>query len=691
MEFVSEFGCRVFNDMTMRRMLSPEVFESLRRTRKEGRRLEPSIAEPVAAAMLKWAMEQGATHYVHWFQPMTDAAVGKSESFLSPVGDGMAMAEFSSRALVQGEPDASSFPSGGIRNTFEARGYTAWDPTSFVFVKEHTLYIPTAFCGPGGEALDQKTPLLRSMEALSRQAVRLLRLLGDTETQRVIPQVGAEQEYFLLDRARYERRLDLKLCGRTLLGAPPPKTQELDDHYYGRVRLRVSAFMRELDQTLWRLGVAAKTKHNEVAPTQHELACVFDSANLTCDANQLVMETMKVVAKNHDLACLLHEKPFARVNGSGKHNNYSLSTDRGKNLLSPGENPGENPTFLLFMAAFVRGVDRYAAQLRLSTATPNNDHRLGGFEAPPAVISMFLGDGMATLLANCREHGQTLAGRGSVETGVSAMPEVLGDDADRNRTSPLAFTGNKFEFRMVGSSQSIALANIVLNALVADSLEHFADRLEGEADMDAAARALVSETVRTHRRIIFNGNNYSAAWAEEAGRRGLPIINNALDALAVWNDPDTVELFGRYHILSPRECASRFDVMSENYRKIILIEASTLLEMVRRQILPALITSAGKNAGHLAGMRAIGIDNAAIHNYVERLSAAVTALTQLAQNLSDDIGALTDWPEDDKNRYIRDVIRDDMERVREICDEVERVMDRKEWPLPTYTDLMHRV
>ncbi|MEG1849624.1 MAG: glutamine synthetase III, partial [Oscillospiraceae bacterium] len=498
MDFTTEFGAHVFNDAVMRRMLAPEIFESLRRTRKEGRRLEEEIAEPVAAAMLQWAVEQGATHYLHWFQPMTDTAVGKSESFLSPGEDGTALLEFSSRALVQGEPDASSFPSGGIRNTFEARGYTAWDPSSSVFVKDQTLYIPTAFCAPNGESLDHKTPLLRSMDALSTQAVRVLRLLGDRETRRVIPQVGAEQEYFIIDRALYEQRLDLKLCGRTLLGAPPPKTQELDDHYYGRVRLRIAAFMHELDETLWSLGVAAKTKHNEVAPTQHELASVYDSANLTCDANQLIMETMKEVAKRHSLACLLHEKPFARVNGSGKHNNYSLSTDQGKNLLSPGKDPENNLVFLLFMAAVVRGIDCYAPQLRLSAATPNNDHRLGGLEAPPAIISMFLGDSIARLL-ECGGHGR--AQKSAVTTGVTIMPEMLADDADRNRTSPFAFTGNKFEFRMVGSSQSIALTNTTLNAILCDSLNCFAERLEQSDDVERTVRTLCSETMAEHGRI----------------------------------------------------------------------------------------------------------------------------------------------------------------------------------------------
>ncbi|MEG2174630.1 MAG: glutamine synthetase III [Oscillospiraceae bacterium] len=688
MNFLDEFGCQVFNDTVMRRVLSPEIYERLRLTRREGKRLSDTVAQPVASAMLEWALGQGATHYVHWFMPMTDTAVGKSESFLMPGPDGKALAEFSSRALVQGEPDASSFPSGGIRNTFEARGYTAWDPTSPVFVKDRILYIPTAFCSPSGDALDHKTPLLRAMDALSAQAVRVLRLLGDGETQRVIPQVGAEQEYFLVDRALYEQRLDLKLCGRTLLGAPPPKTQELDDHYYGRVRIRVAAFMHELDETLWRLGVAAKTKHNEVAPTQHELACVYDSANVTCDNNQLVMETMKVVAKRQNLACLLHEKPFARVNGSGKHNNFSLSTDKGHNLLSPGASPENNLVFLLFLAAFVRGVDRYGAQLRLSTATPNNDHRLGGFEAPPAMISMFLGDRFANMLRHCGDPCSPPA-ESHVKTGVATMPEVLGDDSDRNRTSPFAFTGNKFEFRMVGSSQSVALANTTLCAILADSLDFFASSLEQTDNITATVHQLCRQTAEQHGRILFNGNNYSPEWVAEAKRRGLPIITNALDAIEVWNDPATRDLFGRFSILSERECRSRYDVMMENYRKIILIEASTLLEMMRRQVIPAVISAAGKSASCLAAIRSVGLNNSILFQHVERLNNAVTSLTEQSQALQRDVCALPCG--EGENRYIRDIIRPDMERLRVLSDTTEQWMDGKDWPMPTYTDLMHRV
>ena len=690
MSFEQDFGCHVFRDEVMKSMLPSEVFVSLQRTRKAGGKLDEAIAGPVAEAMLKWALQQGATHYIHWFQPMTDAAVGKSECFLSPAGDGSAILDFDSRALVQGEPDASSFPSGGIRNTFEARGYTAWDPTSFVFVRDKTLYIPTAFCGPSGVALDQKTPLLRSMEAVSNEAVRVLRLLGWKNVSRVTPMVGAEQEYFLVDRERYEQRLDLKLCGRTLLGAPPPKSQELDDHYFGRVRLRIASFMHELDETLWKLGVAAKTKHNEVAPTQHELATVYDSANLTCDANHLVMETMKVVAKKHGLACLLHEKPFYGVNGSGKHNNYSLCTDQGKNLLSPGEHPENNLTFILFLAAFVRGVDRYATQLRMSTATPGNDCRLGGYEAPPAIISMFLGERYTSLLAKCsnEDHG---SGKRPVSIGVETMPAVLSDDADRNRTSPFAFTGNKFEFRMVGSAQSIALANIVLNALVAESLSFFAARLEQSTEIERTVREIACETYAAHGRIIMNGNNYSQEWQIEAARRGLPVYPDSLSAAAVWQMPETIDLFGRFHIFSELECHSRYEIMLETYRKIALIEARTLLEMVQRQVTPAVIACAGKSAAQLAHLRSVGLDNAALYRYTQRLSKAVSDLFAGVEKLRDDLHALPAEVSEESNRMLRDTIRVDMEALRDISDGVEQVVNAADWPMPTYTDLMHRV
>lgn len=691
MELLDNFGRYVFNDTVMRQRLPKAAYESLRRTRKLGIPLDPSIADTVATCMRDWAVAQGATHYVHWFQPMTDAAAGKSEGFLVPDADGTAILEFSPTALVQGEPDASSFPSGGIRNTFEARGYTAWDPTSSVFVRDKTLYIPTAFCAHSGEALDQKTPLLRSMDAVSTQAVRLLKILGDDTVSRVIPQVGAEQEYFLIDREKYEKRLDLKLCGRTLIGCAPPKSQELDDHYYARVRIRVAAFMQELDQELWKLGIAAKTKHNEVAPTQHELAVVYESANIACDSNQLVMEMMKTVAKHHNLACLLHEKPFARVNGSGKHNNYSLATDTGVNLLSPGKCPKDNPQFLLFLCAFIRGVDRYSPQLRLSTATASNDYRLGGFEAPPAIISMFLGDSLVSTLQNCLDGSGEAGGKSPMHFGVSSMPELLRDDCDRNRTSPLAFTGNKFEFRMPGSSQSIAFTDTVLNTIVADSLAYFADRLQASSNLAQDIKLLICETYAKHGRIIFNGNNYSQEWQQEAKGRGLPCYSNCVDAIGVFKEEATIDLFERFGVLSKSECHSRYEVMMESYRKIVLIEASTLLEMMRRQILPAIIRCAGENAQHLAHIRSVGLDNQELEEYVRRLLAAISELKNCSDNLAAHISARPTHQILTECSYIRDVIKTDMDTIRQIADRVEAVIGEDCWPIPTYTDLMHRV
>ena len=512
MDLTKLFGCRVFGDAAMREHLSREVYESLRRTREAGLPLDPSIAQAVAEGMKDWAIAQGATHYTHWFQPLTNITAGKHDAFIEPDGEGGMMLEFSSKALIKGEPDASSFPSGGLRATFEARGYTTWDPTSPAFVKDGTLYIPTAFCSYGGEALDQKTPLLRSMQAVGSEGVRLLHLLGEESVSYVIPTVGAEQEYFLIDRALYEQRLDLKICGRTLIGAKPPKGQELDDHYCGRIRLRVSDFMHALDEELWSLGVPAKTKHNEAAPAQHELAPVYDQANIACDHNQLTMEMMRVVAKKKNLACLLHEKPFAGVNGSGKHNNYSLVTDAGKNLLSPSGDPVRNRRFLLLAAAFVQVVDEYGDLLRASAACAGNDQRLGGCEAPPPVISVFLGEALTrTLFSFADGGGCPEEHRQLLKTGVDALPELVKDDSDRNRTSPFAFTGNKFEFRMPGASQSIALTNVVLNTALADVFSGFSDRLERAADRDAEICALISEVMQKHGRIIYNGNNYSEA------------------------------------------------------------------------------------------------------------------------------------------------------------------------------------
>ena len=691
MDMIADFGTRTFDDATMKKMLAPKVYDSIQRTRREGKQLDSETAEAMASAILKWAVvEQGATHYIHWFQPLTDTAAGKAESFLEPMGDGTAIVELSPKALVQGEPDASSFPSGGIRNTFEARGYTAWDPTSTMFVKDHTLYIPTAFCGYNGEVLDHKMPLLRSMDAVSATAVRMLRALGDTETARVVPKVGAEQEYFIIDRERYEARLDLKICGRTLVGAPPPKSQELDDHYYGRVRIRIAAFMKELDEELWAYGIAAKTKHNEVAPTQHEIACVYDTASITCDNNHLVMQVIKEVAKRHGLAALLHEKPFNGVNGSGKHNNYSLATDKGVNLLSPGKTPEDMKRFTLILACFVRAVDRYSDLLRLSTATPGNDYRLGGYEAPPATISMFLGDALTDLLRYYGEDKPTV-GKKDIDTGISAMGNLFKDDSDRNRTSPFAFTGNKFEFRMLSSSQSIAFPNTVLNCMMAETFDDFADIIEKADDRDAAVTALIRGAYEKHSRIIFNGNNYAPEWQEEAKNRGLLITRDSLDSFGALSAPKNVKLFSEYNIFSERECYSRYEVLLENFQKIINIEARTLLEMVRRQVIPALIAYAGDLGSSLADLKGVGIENRAILAIARDVSDAIEDLEEAADIMQEHLAGTKGETLVETATYMRDIIRVDMQRVRDICDAAETITGEGYWPMPTYTDLMHRV
>ena len=686
------FGIRVFSKQVMRRRLAPEVWEKLEPATHLGGRLDPAIAQAVADAMKEWAIEEGATHFTHWFQPMTGITAGKFDAFLSPDGEGGAFTAFSGKSLFMGEPDASSFPSGGLRATFEARGYTAWDPTSPAFVKDHTLYIPTAFCAYGGQALDQKTPLLRSMEAVSREAVRFCRAIGMEGVSRVEPSVGAEQEYFILDRAAYEARLDLKICGTTLMGAPMPKGQELDDHYLGRIRLRISRFMEEVDRRLWELGVPAKTKHNEVAPAQHELAPVYESCNVACDHNQLIMETLREVAKEQGLACLLHEKPFARVNGSGKHNNYSLTTDTGVNLLSPGKDPAGNTRFLLALCAVLRGVDSYPELLRLAAATPGNDARLGGNEAPPSIISVFLGDALLDALREAagEEIGGSHGGR-SLSIGVSTSPELTADDSDRNRTSPFAFTGNKFEFRMVGSSQSIALANTVLNTILADSFNAFAIYFEEEGFTPAAVRRVIGETLRSHGRIVFNGDNYSSRWAQEAASRGLPAIGDNVQALEALEDPKNWKLLGRFGVLTPEECASRHEIMTENYNKVAGIEASTMVYMVRRQILPAVARCAGAAARDVRDFAAAaGRPQGYLEEYLEELSDLTNAISNGVDSLERDLESL---PEDPRERavYIRDVVRRDMAELRASCDQAETILPRDAWPIPTYTDLVHYV
>lgn len=693
MDASKTFGSRVFNEQVIRQYLPREVYESLKSTNRAGRPLDPDIAETVAGAMKDWAVEQGATHYTHWFQPMTGVTAGKHDAFLSPMADGTAIQEFSAKALVQGEPDASSFPSGGIRATFEARGYTAWDPTSPAFVRDGTLYIPTAFCSHGGEALDAKTPLLRSMETISVQAMRILRLFGNMSSRRVVPTVGAEQEYFLVDRERYERRLDLKLCGRTLVGARPPKGQELDDHYCGRIRLRVAEFMKDLDRQLWELGVPSKTKHNEAAPAQHELAPVFASANIAADQNQLTMEMLRIVAKKHGLACLLHEKPFAGVNGSGKHDNWSLSTDDGINLFNPGKTPYENAQFLIFLCAVIQAVHLHGDLFRLASATPGNDHRLGGYEAPPAVISIYLGEQLGGVLhdiaggyAHSEEDARTLL------DDLAVLPTLPRESSDRNRTSPIAFTGNKFEFRMVGSSQSISFANVVFNTAVADALEGLADRMEQADDFDREVQSIVADTVKEHGDILYNGNNYTEAWVEEARRRGLPVLPDTLSALGCFLAPKNVELFQRRHVFSPVEMHARYEIMLENYVKVLTIEAATLLEMVRRELFPAAVAYAGKTADSFNSLYAAGLCPEEIKRHLAKVSGLADCMGQRAEALSgllEEASQMEDLKE--HGFFMRDKILPAMEELRSCCDQAEAVTDKALWPIPTYTDLLHRV
>ena len=693
MELTTLYGSRVFGDAAMRKYLSRDVYESLKRTQKDGLPLDPAIAASVAEGMKDWATEQGATHYTHWFQPLNNITAGKHDSFLEPVSDGNAVLEFSPKALVKGEPDASSFPSGGLRATFEARGYTAWDPTSPAFVKDGTLYIPTAFCSYTGEALDQKTPLLRSMEAVNTQALRLLGLLGNTSSKRVVPTIGAEQEYFLIDRGLYEKRLDLKICGRTLLGAKPPKGQELDDHYCGRIRLRVSDFMHALDEELWSLGIPCKTKHNEVAPAQHELAPVFDSANIACDHNQLTMESLRIVAKRKGLACLLHEKPFAGINGSGKHNNYSLSTDDGLNLLSPSKDPVKNRTFLLILAGFVQAVDDYADLLRASAASAGNDQRLGGNEAPPAIISMFLGENLTSQLLSAAAGGAgDMHDLELIKTGVSALPDLVKDDSDRNRTSPFAFTGNKFEFRMLGSSQSIALTNVVMNTALADVFSLFSDRLEAAADRGAEISAILADVVREHGRVIFNGNNYSDAWVQEAKRRGLPILNSSVDAFDAFIAPKNIALFKRHKVFTAVECASRHEILFENYAKVVNIEAATMIEMVCREIYPAVVRYAGDVAEIINRMRTANLVSQSTVNQLNTLTAIIDQIDSELCSLRE-VYARSQSLEDPHHRatYMRDEVLGRMDSLRAACDAAEKITDRAVWPIPTYTDLLLRV
>ena len=697
METVSEyFGSLVFDDRVMKATLSAKVYASLKKTIDEGRPLDPGVANAVASAMKDWAVEKGATHYTHWFQPLTGITAEKHDSFISPAPDGGVIMEFSGKELIKGEPDASSFPSGGLRATFEARGYTAWDPTSYAFIKDKTLCIPTAFCAYGGKALDKKTPLLRSMEALSKQALRILRLFGNTEAKRVYTNVGPEQEYFLVDRAMYEKRLDLRLTGRTLFGAPAPKGQEMDDHYFGVIKPRVAAYMAELNDTLWNLGILAKTEHNEVAPAQHELAPIYTTANRATDHNQLTMEIMQKVAAKHGLVCLLHEKPFAGVNGSGKHNNWSIATDAGQNLLSPGETPYENAQFLLFLCAVIKAVDDYQDLLRISVATAGNDHRLGANEAPPAVVSVFLGDELTAVL-EAIETDTPYKGteKTQMKLGVDALPKFNRDSTDRNRTSPFAFTGNKFEFRMLGSSNSIACANIMLNAAVAESLKIYADRLEGAADFETALHEMIRKTIQDHKRIIFNGNGYDDTWiAEATGKRGLLNYRTTADCMPHLLDKKNADMLISHGVFSQAELDSRCEIMLENYIKTILIEARTMLDMARTQIAPAAESYASTLALNAARIKAL--DGGIPCRYETGLAAKLSALTDEIAEKTDALDKAVREAGDPTDviatsAYIKDTVLPAMEALRAVCDEAETVTAKDFWPFPSYAELLFGV
>ncbi len=690
------FGSLVFDDRVMRAKLPSNVYDSLKRTIDEGASLDIHVADAVATAMRDWAVEHGATHFTHWFQPLTGVTAEKHDSFIAPSPDGGVIMEFSGKELIQGEPDASSFPSGGLRATFEARGYTAWDPTSYAFIKGHTLCIPTAFCAYSGEALDKKTPLLRSMQALNKQALRVLKLFGNEDVKCVRPCVGPEQEYFLIDKAMYEKRKDLVFCGRTLFGAKPPKGQELDDHYFGAIKPRVEAYMEELNTELWKLGILAKTEHNEVAPSQHELAPIFSVANIATDHNQLTMEIMQKVASRHGLVCLLAEKPFAGVNGSGKHNNWSLATDTGVNLFKPGETPYENAQFLLFLCAAVQSVDNYQDLLRLSVATAGNDHRLGANEAPPAVISIFLGDELTAIL-DAIETDTPYSGteKTILKLGVHVLPKFTRDTTDRNRTSPFAFTGNKFEFRMVGSSDSIACANIMLNAAMAETLKEFADRLEGVPDFESALHDLIKETIKAHKRIIFNGNGYDDAWITEATeKRGLLNLRTTPDALATVLEKKNVEMLTSLKIFSEAEIHSRYEICLENYCKTVNIEGLTMVDMARKEILPAVEAYLGDLSGTVAAKTAAvpGLACKYEKELISKLSKLADEIGDAVSSLDTTLIRLKAVPDITDAAYvIRDVVLQKMAELRVVCDEAESITADKYWPFPTYGDLLFGV
>ena len=689
------FGCDVFNDSVMRSRLPKDVFKQVQRSMNEGKRLDSAAATVVANAMKDWAIEKGATHFTHWFQPMTGITAEKHDSFISPVDGGKVIMEFSGKELIQGEPDASSFPSGGLRATFEARGYTAWDPTSYAFIKDNVLCIPTAFCSYGGEALDKKTPLLRSMEAINRQGMRVLKLFGNTEVTSVKTTVGPEQEYFLVDKNVYEKRKDLAYTGRTLFGAKPPKGQELDDHYFGTIKPRVASFMKALDQELWRLGVMAKTEHNEAAPAQHELAPVFTTANIAADHNQLTMELMQKLARRFDMVCLLHEKPFAGVNGSGKHNNWSMVTNTGVNLLEPGETPYENAQFLLFLCAVIQAVDDYQDMLRISVASAGNDHRLGASEAPPAIVSIFLGEELEGIL-EAIEKDEPYGGveKELIKVGVHVLPKFPKDTTDRNRTSPFAFTGNKFEFRMLGSSASISGANVVLNTAVAESLRQYADVLEKAEDFETALHDLIRDAIRRHKRIIFNGNGYDEAWVQEAERRGLLNLKSTPDCVPYYVCPKNIELFTRHRVYTETELRARYEIKLSSYCKVLHIEALTMLDMTQKDILPA-VSGYGRSLAEAALAKRSLSDTmdvsfetglatklsrltAELNGRAAALSAAVSKAEALAGSL-------------EQACFYRDTVLTEMNKLRQVADELETLCSAEYWPYPSYGDLLFSV
>ncbi len=695
MKVSDSFGSNVFNDKVMRERLPKEVYKSLRKTIDTGTSLSPQVADVVANAMKDWAIEHGATHYTHWFQPLTGMTAEKHDSFISPTPNGGVILEFNGTQLTQGEPDASSFPSGGLRSTFEARGYTAWDCTSPAFLKEDsakniTLCIPTAFCSYNGEALDKKTPLLRSMNAVCKQALRLLKALGNTTSKIVMPTVGPEQEYFLIDKEFYTKRLDLLMTGRTLFGAPAPKGQELDDQYFGAIKDRISIFMTDLDNELWKMGITSKTKHNEAAPAQYEMAPIFATTNIACDHNQLVMETMQKVALRHNLVCLLHEKPFQGINGSGKHNNWSLSTDDGINLLEPGSTPADNLQFLLVLSALIKAVDKHADLLRASAATAGNDHRLGAAEAPPAIISIFLGGELTDILYSFLK-GEKISKKQKefLEVGVDTMPILPKDNTDRNRTSPFAFTGNKFEFRMVGSSASISGPNVVINTIAAESLDEIATRLENAKDIQTESKQIIKEIIETHGRIIFNGNNYSKEWADEAAKRGLPNIPSAVAAQAAFISPKAMELFPKYNVLSKDELEARYEIYLETYIKKINIEAGTAVSMVRKQYIPAVIKYSTMLGDSILKNNTIGVSSTVqkkilmtIQSLLEETSELVASLDE-KNNQAKQIEDVTK-----KAQYYKDVILVTMSALRTKIDALEMYVDKSVWPVPSYADLL---